>query len=313
MLSSPKPLRILCVTYTNHALDDFLEGLIKVGITNVVRLGSRSRNPNIADYTIKAIAQRSSAPPSNQAMFNRRFAALKGAMGYKAMTLHSVQNRIMSDSKPLRQQWASIEPYLDRIGSAFLDELRQPKSLDGFTIVGSDGKEIRPDKLWTRWLRGKEHPNGARPQDSCWSLNKQERLELAQRWVSEVLEAEVDSLANALRSYDYLREDFADLRASSDYQIVNTAEVILCTTTGAAKSADLLSQAQCDVVLVEEAGEILEPHVLSAIYERAKALILIGDHLQLRPKVPLPYSRIALGVAMRLRSWLRGITPFLML
>jgi superfamily I DNA and/or RNA helicase len=45
------------------------------------------------------------------------------------------------------------------------------------------------------------------------------------------------------------------------------------------------------VVIVEEAGEVLEPHILSALSEKSahsdetKHLILIGDHLQLRPKV----------------------------
>ncbi len=44
-------------------------------------------------------------------------------------------------------------------------------------------------------------------------------------------------------------------------------------------------------MIVEEAGEVLEPHVLSALSQdsrsskETKHLILIGDHLQLRPKV----------------------------
>lgn len=37
--------------------------------------------------------------------------------------------------------------------------------------------------------------------------------------------------------------------------------------------------------MVEEAGEILEAHILSALGPRTKHLVLIGDHKQLRPKV----------------------------
>jgi superfamily I DNA and/or RNA helicase len=37
--------------------------------------------------------------------------------------------------------------------------------------------------------------------------------------------------------------------------------------------------------MVEEAGEILEAHVLSALSSSTRHAILIGDHLQLRPKV----------------------------
>jgi superfamily I DNA and/or RNA helicase len=46
-----------------------------------------------------------------------------------------------------------------------------------------------------------------------------------------------------------------------------------------------IGQTAPGVVLLEEAGEILEPHVLAALTQETKQLVLIGDHLQLRPKV----------------------------
>lgn len=48
---------------------------------------------------------------------------------------------------------------------------------------------------------------------------------------------------------------------------------------------ELLQNASPDIILVEEAGEILESHVLTAMTPATKQLILIGDHQQLRPKV----------------------------
>ncbi|KOS16916.1 NFX1-type zinc finger-containing protein 1 [Escovopsis weberi] len=47
----------------------------------------------------------------------------------------------------------------------------------------------------------------------------------------------------------------------------------------------IIKSAEPDVVLVEEAGEILEAHVITALSPSVKQLILIGDHKQLRPKV----------------------------
>jgi superfamily I DNA and/or RNA helicase len=38
-------------------------------------------------------------------------------------------------------------------------------------------------------------------------------------------------------------------------------------------------------VMVEEAAEIVEPHVLASLPPTAERLIMIGDHQQLRPKV----------------------------
>jgi hypothetical protein len=39
------------------------------------------------------------------------------------------------------------------------------------------------------------------------------------------------------------------------------------------------------VVVVEEAGEVLEAHLLACLSKHTEHLLLIGDHEQLRPKV----------------------------
>ena len=41
---------------------------------------------------------------------------------------------------------------------------------------------------------------------------------------------------------------------------------------------NVLGAVSPDVVLVEEAGEILESHILTALTPKTKQLILIGDH-----------------------------------
>ena len=55
--------------------------------------------------------------------------------------------------------------------------------------------------------------------------------------------------------------------------------------SAAAKYAKELQSASRDVILVEEAGEILESHILTTLASQTQQLILIGDHKQLRPKV----------------------------
>lgn len=67
--------------------------------------------------------------------------------------------------------------------------------------------------------------------------------------------------------------------------ILNEKRIIACTTTGAAKHGERIRAASPTVVLVEEAGEILESHVLTAMGPKTDQLILIGDHKQLRPKI----------------------------
>ncbi|KAI6121084.1 hypothetical protein F5141DRAFT_496683 [Pisolithus sp. B1] len=58
---------------------------------------------------------------------------------------------------------------------------------------------------------------------------------------------------------------------------LKTKRIIGCTTTGAAKFAEDIRAASPDVLLVEEAGEILESHVITALSSTTSQMILIGD------------------------------------
>ena len=62
------------------------------------------------------------------------------------------------------------------------------------------------------------------------------------------------------------------------------ADLIGLTTTIAAKYNWLLSEINAKVVIVEEAAECLEGHIISSLNQKTQHLILIGDHKQLHPK-----------------------------
>jgi hypothetical protein len=56
------------------------------------------------------------------------------------------------------------------------------------------------------------------------------------------------------------------------------------TTTGAARYHRVLQDIGPKIVMVEEAAEIFESHIASALSKHCQHLVLIGDHVQLRPK-----------------------------
>ena len=62
------------------------------------------------------------------------------------------------------------------------------------------------------------------------------------------------------------------------------ADVIGLTTTGAAKYNSTLAQIRAKTMIIEEAAEVLEAHVVACLTPQTDHLILIGDHKQLRPK-----------------------------
>ena len=58
-------------------------------------------------------------------------------------------------------------------------------------------------------------------------------------------------------------------------QTVSSKRIIACTTSGAAKYHDLLTHAKCGIVLVEEAAEVLESHVVIRFVKRCDRLLVV--------------------------------------
>lgn len=76
-----------------------------------------------------------------------------------------------------------------------------------------------------------------------------------------------------------------NIHAEVDRTVLQTADVIGVTTTGLAKGISVLRHVGCKIVICEEAGEVMEPHILSALLPSVEHFIQIGDHQQLRPQI----------------------------
>ncbi|KAG2452041.1 hypothetical protein HYH02_003079 [Chlamydomonas schloesseri] len=131
--------------------------------------------------------------------------------------------------------------------------------------------------------------NGAagRGRLGLWALPLHRRLDFAAAILQSLRACWAEKLAAALTCAAAVKAEVEALHDTSALAVLSSARVIGCTTTGAAKYKDLLRDPSVDpgVVLVEEAGELLEAHTLTSLSPRTKHLIMIGDHKQLRPKV----------------------------
>lgn len=58
------------------------------------------------------------------------------------------------------------------------------------------------------------------------------------------------------------------------------------------------------IVIVEEAAEVLEAHVLACLAPNTQHLILIGDHEQLRPKTEMYELRVGPPIKSSLKRYL---------
>jgi hypothetical protein len=99
---------ILVVTFTNHALDDFLESLLDNGVKNLVRMGGRSRSDRLSEYNLHELRQSGKAPFSREQ--TRRFAQLKKSIEEAEKDVERLGKII---SREIGEKWWDrIEPFL---------------------------------------------------------------------------------------------------------------------------------------------------------------------------------------------------------
>lgn len=267
---------ILCVCYTNHALDQLLEHLLDDRIDKVIRMGSRSKSERLQALNLRMIAQNSDRTRSERASLYNLQQELDELDENMKDSLHkfSVSHSPQAIKVFLAQTFPSHHETL--FG---LDE-------DGWETVAN-----RPDKILRRWLAG-----GSRDSTQCRGIrilrntrlshmNNAERQVLHKYWLDNIEAPLMQAITKLQEEHTRLIERRSRVRSDVDLRCLNQANVIGVTTTGLAKNLNLLQKLRCKVMLCEEAGEVLEAHILTALLPSIEHAILIGDHLQLRPQI----------------------------
>lgn len=275
--------KILVMCYTNHALDQFLEDLLDIGIdpSAITRLGSKSTPRTEA---LKLSEQRSSYKRS-QASWN----ILNGLETNWSTLKSNVDESFAAYHNLAATSSTMIMEYLEFKEPEFYEAFILPEDQNGMTVVGHGGRAIEKDYLYQRWINGKTAgvfvdsiPSSCR---NVWEMETRARHEKHQTWKRDLLEERAGSVKDHVMQLDEGYRRWESVWNEKDRHILASKRIIGCTTTAAAMYSDQLRGISPGIVLLEEAGEILESHVLTALTADTKQLVLIGDHLQLRPKI----------------------------
>ena len=273
---------MLC--YTNHALDQFLEDIMDMGVPKeqMIRLGSKS---TARTQSLGLFEQSKDVRVSRDAWWLRK--TYQGTAEDTARNVETLGNSFsrwkLSDSDLLESLEFSDED------SRFFEALSVPQTQDDMIVVGEDGKAIDSLYLMDRWRQGKDagifRDMVQWTHSEVWSMSRVERAQRCAQWTQDATCERAQVLCEAI---DQCTDDFGrwvQHRDGKAAEVLKSRRLIGCTTTAAAKYANVVAQARPGIVLVEEAGEVLESHVVTALRRETKHLVLIGDHLQLRPKV----------------------------
>ncbi|EFJ30903.1 hypothetical protein SELMODRAFT_408664 [Selaginella moellendorffii] len=345
---------VLIVCYTNHALDQFLEGIFR-SEKNVIRIGGRSKNKQLDGRNLQNLLQLARENRDVQGAYVRKAVAARDDrrrleaeirrcvdelnLPYVTETLlHGVatEDQITNlfylgrtsalAGKKVVEAWLEAENlrYVDvparRVEQvanryAVLDDEVEAADLHDQTVNvpreegrRTQGLAAPGDGGWVHvQTRRRNRPVEAVEQQQdpvvnnahrdevplellvdypdVWSLPLRERKRLHEYWLDEIHANAQKELTRFKQEYEAACIECKAADSEIQLSLLRRAKVIGMTTTAAARLHDILVALKPEIVVVEEAAEVLESHILACISPYTKHLILIGDHLQLRPSV----------------------------
>ncbi|KAJ7284985.1 P-loop containing nucleoside triphosphate hydrolase protein [Mycena rebaudengoi] len=275
--------RILVVCYTNHALDEFLEGILDIGVpqSSIVRLGGKS-------------TQRTECLSLHQLTRQNNYARLQRGDWQTIDSLkansRTLLNRLENKWKVFTTQRPNLLEHTEFEDPSFFAALSIPPSSNQMTQVGKGGKQMNKFYLFNRWAKGedagmfKTHAQ-VRDAPEIWKMERSSRKSKLAEWESAIRKEQVADISTIGKASTACLDELDVIFGEKDASIIRSKQIIGCTTTGAAKYTKYIQSASPEVLIVEEAGEILESHVITALGSETQQMVLIGDHKQLRPKV----------------------------
>ena len=309
--SSECPIMVIC--YKNLALDQFLEGVMKLGVSNndIVRIGSQCRSPKIKECSlylkVKEARQRCKHGflRNHQLNIGIKSQALREFVSgtYVSSNCHqycpflsqevifdlkdhcSISFPYQSDSRmPLHfVSWLDEDIKQESEALRFGKEERMDdeaiESNKLYTVLGEDGLKVFVEKFG-RVHSMKEQEARKYLMDHLHPPKHKDRLSLFKYCLKKLLEAFQAMKEMSKEDQALYRKRKRDIEVSC----LREAKVIGLTTTAAASRSDLLSKVRSKILIVEEAAEVLEPQLIASLTQHTQHLILIGDHKQLRPK-----------------------------
>ncbi|XP_034241562.1 NFX1-type zinc finger-containing protein 1-like [Thrips palmi] len=320
------PILIVCLT--NHALDQFLFGLLAT-TKKIVRLGGRCKDERLTEYMLKR-NENELSPDLKRRMWERRqqlqqaeyeldciqrarreldnnigIVSWESFQTYQVVTDVSnvpdgfsivrwlekgIQHSALSDDdiQFIRQnpKWGSeifsFEDTFSQMESA-IEELQQFIGEGRLEYKSTLEYYIAKLEYLKQVVSNGLPPGFAAQAGNVLDLDADQRSELYLFWVSQLKQALGTAERCAAKYISDCKARMKQVKMLKDKELIASNLVVGMTTTKAAQIQPLLQELKPRIVVVEEAAEVLESHIIAALTPAVQHLILLGDHKQLRP------------------------------
>ncbi|KAK3637261.1 hypothetical protein LTR56_013799 [Elasticomyces elasticus] len=268
---------IVCVCFTNHALDQGLERLVDEGVQRIVRIGGSSKSARLARVNLREILQR--------VQLTKTEWDDRGKLISRMDSESKEINRILSQMKDVGSE-ASVDAHLHLYYPEVHAQLFGATDSKGWKMVGYNRGRIVAkwlyDVPWSYLVpRTIEDLQNVHP---AYMTGYERRMQY-NAWAAEMRDDLQNKLKTAINESNTLKERIEAVRTETELRVLREANIIGITTSGLARNLDLIRRTGAKVLICEEAGEVLESHLLTALLPSVEHAILIGDHQQLRPHV----------------------------
>ncbi|KAG0248234.1 hypothetical protein BG011_000303, partial [Mortierella polycephala] len=317
---------IVCICYTNHALDQFLEHLLDKDV-----IGSRSKAERLEPYNLESLMRSKEKPFSvRQALrdvheewdiVSRKVERLEKALRSDYLDWEYVGPILLINNPDMWDEFDQAQDYdLDDSDEGFerverkkyqnpyerwatggdirekenwnqtqAEAARNPKSTQesgynpyNYLLEDDESEEIEQPYFYSI-------PSTNRPlallRYNVWAMSRAERQRLLDSWRTEVQASMMGLMRSLLKDVENIGKKKNDAFDAVRQNILKGVSVIGMTTNGAAKCHALIEAVAPKIIICEEAGEVLESHILATLSASTQHLILIGDHKQLRPSI----------------------------
>ncbi|XP_033724515.1 NFX1-type zinc finger-containing protein 1-like [Pecten maximus] len=341
---------IILLSYTNHALDQFLEGIVRmpkmyaVSNKDIVRVGSRSKTESLDKFNLRhrrkesKTKTRQNALTALHAAAEEHFEISHAIKTYQTSLVHEsflhgvdvIPDHLFMSLKeqnltPLPADETYLCGWLEILSDDFVphhgveyEYVEMKEELDTEEIpendrlrLGFDQEDVEFDlsgkrrtkkngiRYWTfvekektailqevkrRIMRTRPmSPEEENNIKHVWYLSPNDRWRLYALWIHRILRTLKEDVITAQETYRNAYGRYKECRHSEDIIILKNARIVAMTTTRAATDHEILRKINSKIMVIEEAAEVPDHHLLACLVPSLQHLVMIGDHQQLRP------------------------------
>ena len=332
---------ILVVCYTNHALDQFLEKIVKIKnklanseksckntlthTIKIVRLGGGCKSDKVEECLIKHLNSKKVQETDKRNVkttashITKRYFSLRTKLAKTSKKIKKLMELLVDNNPPWIEDlfefiapvhvnqlsklhekncikvWLNQKQYyhhnicegeqlidsnnwLERTGYALHDINNQENKKD-FAVVKVKNSQFKYVESQIAYTTAEV--------ENIFDINVlslHERKKLYHYWIRRYHNSLYNEICSLIGKFKEDHAEFIEVHNKKDAELLQGTTIIGMTNTGAAKHRHLLEKLKPKIVIVEEAAEVLESHIIPCLTSATEHLILIGDHKQLQPK-----------------------------